>query len=87
MGKGKQHNKFKAARYPITSNNEGGRSSTRPFFEDRGVDPDENRFIQQKAMERIDNPDDITIAWNLILTLLRDLLRGRGEGEAECMNS
>jgi hypothetical protein len=59
----KKYAKFRDARYLITSVNQGGRSSTRPYFEGRGIDPDANRFIPPKLMKCIDDHEDTTIGW------------------------
>lgn len=82
--KGKKYIKFKAARYLITCFNQGGRNSTRPFFEERGVDPDENHFIPAKAMERISDYDDTTIAWKIICPSCKIL---HEEGGREKLNA
>lgn len=64
--KAKRYAKFKSARFLITSFNGGGRNSTRPFFENRGVNPDENCLIPQKAMDRIDDHHHATIEWKRV---------------------
>lgn len=65
-GKQKKYNKFKQAQYILIYANGGGRSSTRPFFNDRNVDPDAQDGMPLQSLEMINDTSNADIDWKIV---------------------
>ena len=87
-GKSRKYSYFKRCQFLLIYANGGGRSSTRPFFNDRGIETDDNYYLPRSFLNIFETQEAFeSIGWTVVTPKINIYVEGGANELNECIRS